>query len=53
MIIFGQRSFSFEDLNCYLFLVILISGENLRFFGWDKSTSWDDGAHDSSNGFNS
>lgn len=50
---FSHRSFSFENLDGYNGLFILISGENLRFFGGDERSSRDDITHNSSNGFNS
>jgi hypothetical protein len=51
--VFSHGSFSFEDLDGYNGLFILISGENLGFFGGDEGTSGDDVTHNSSNSFDS
>lgn len=53
MIIFDHRSFSFEDRDGNGSLVILISGESLRFFGGDERSFSDNFSHNSSDGFNS
>jgi len=52
VIVFGHGSFSFEDLDGNNGLFILISGENLGFFGRDERSSGDDVTHNSSNSFN-
>ena len=41
-----QNSSHFENADGNSSLLILISGENLRFLGWDNGTSWDDLGHD-------
>lgn len=51
MIVFSHRSFSFEDLDGYSGLFVLVSGEYLRFFGGDERSSGDDVGHNSSYGF--
>lgn len=52
MIVFSHGSFSFEDLDGNSGLVVLVSGEDLRFFGGDERTSGDNVRHDTSYGFN-
>jgi len=49
--VFGHRYFSFEDLDGYDGLFILIGSENLGFFGGDERSSGDDVTHNSSYGF--
>lgn len=48
MVILGHGSFTFEDLNGNLFLIVLISGENLGFLGGENASSADNVAHDTS-----
>ena len=50
MIIFNESALSLIDGNCYLSLLVLVSGEHLRFLGGDHSVSWDYRCHDTSNG---
>jgi len=52
VVIFGHLSFTFEDLDQYTRLVISISCEDLLFFGWDSSVSFDEFGHNTSSGFN-
>lgn len=52
IVIFGHLSFTFENLDQYTRLVISISCEDLLFFGWDSSVSFDEFSHDTSSGFN-
>jgi hypothetical protein len=51
VIVFGELSFSFENLNKDSRLVISISGKDLRFFGWDSGVSRDKNSHNSSSSF--
>lgn len=53
MVVLGHWSFSFEDLDGDSGLLVLIGGENLRLLGGDERTSWDNGGHNSSDGFDS
>ena len=48
----GKSSFTFENGDGNNSLLILIGCENLRFFGWDNSSSWDNFGHDSTDSLN-
>jgi hypothetical protein len=50
MVILGQGSLTLVDVDGDSGLLVLVGSENLRFFGWDDSSSWDDFGHNSSNG---
>lgn len=52
VVIFGHLSFTFKNLDQYTRLVISISCEDLLFFGWDSSVSFDEFSHDTSSCFN-
>lgn len=52
MVVFSHGSFSFENLDGNSGLVVLISGEDLRFFSGDERTSGDDVRHNTSDSFN-
>mmetsp|Transcript_3882 Transcript_3882/g.5706 ORF Transcript_3882/g.5706 Transcript_3882/m.5706 type:complete len:148 (+) Transcript_3882:558-1001(+) len=52
MVILSHRTFSFKNLNKNSILIILMSRESLRFFGWDERVSFNKNSHDSTNSFN-
>lgn len=52
VVVLGQGSFSFEDLDGDSLLVVLIGGKDLRFLGWNFMVSGNDLGHDSSDGLN-
>lgn len=52
MVVFSKWSLSFKNLNGDSFLVISISGENLRLFSWNVRSLWNNFAHNTSDSFN-
>lgn len=52
MIVFNKWSFSFKNWDGNCLLLILISSEDLRLFGWNVRSLWNDFSHDSTNCFN-
>jgi len=52
VVILGHGPLTFEHLNVDSGLVILISGENLRFLGGDDSVPTNQFSHDTTNGLN-
>lgn len=52
MVVLGEGSFSFEDLDGDGGLLVLVGSEGLGFLAWDDSTSVDDLSHNTSNSLN-
>jgi len=52
MVILGQLTFTFEDLDEYTWLVIGISSEDLLLLGGDGSISLNKGSHNTTSSFN-
>jgi hypothetical protein len=52
MVIFGNSSFSLEDLDGDSGLLVLISSKGLGLLGWDNSAPVHNFGHDSSDGLN-
>merc|ERR1712151_1260957 len=52
VVVLSHWSLTFENLNVYRWLVILIRGEDLRLFCWDNSVSTDKLRHDTTHGLN-
>jgi len=52
VVVLGHLSLSLEDLDEHTWLVVSVSGEDLRFLGWDGGLSWDQNSHNTSGSLN-